>query len=199
MSDWFKLPPHAPGQKIGLLGGSFNPAHEGHVAASLLALRRLKLDCVWWLVSPGNPLKDAATMASLAERLASAREVARHPRIMVTDMEARAGTRFTYDTLQVLKRRAPTCHFVWLMGADNFIGFHRWKRWREIAALVPIAVIDRPGSTLRGAQMGKAFERARLDETDATLLPLAQPPAYVVLHGPRSTLSSTELREGGKS
>jgi len=198
MSRWFKLPPHAPGQKIGLLGGSFNPAHEGHVAASLLALRRLKLDYVWWLVSPGNPLKDAGTLASLAERLADARVVSSHPRIIVTDIEAQAGTRFTFDIVQLLKQRAPTCRFVWLMGADNFISFHRWKRWQEIAELVPIAIIDRPGSTLKGSHMGKAFEKARLDETDAALLPLSPPPAYVVLHGPRSSLSSTELRESGK-
>jgi len=195
-----RLPPHAPGQKIGLLGGSFDPAHEGHRAASLLALKRLGLDRVWWLVSPGNPLKDTRYLAPLPARAAAARHLARHPRIAVTDFEAEAGTRFTYDTISYLKRRMPACHFVWLMGADNFIHFHRWKRWREIADLVPLAIIDRPGSTLKAAhsRAAKALEGARLEESDALLLPLCKPPAFVFLHGPRSPLSSTALREGGK-
>jgi nicotinate-nucleotide adenylyltransferase len=193
------LPPHAAGQKIGLLGGSFDPPHEGHRAASLLALKRLGLDRVWWLVSPGNPLKDTQHLAPLPERLLAARRLAHHPRIAVTDLEAEAGTRFTYDTVAYLKRRASQCHFVWLMGADNFIHFHRWKRWREIADLVPLAIIDRPGSTLKAAhsQAAKALEGMRLEESDARLLPLCQPPAFVFLHGPRSPLSSTALRERG--
>jgi nicotinate-nucleotide adenylyltransferase len=196
-----RLPPLASGQKIGLFGGSFDPPHEGHRAASLLALKRLGLDHVWWLVSPGNPLKDTRRLAPLAERVAAARRLAQHPRITVTDFEACAGTRFTYDTIAYLKRRAPTCHFVWLMGADNFINFHRWKRWREIADLVPLAIIDRPGSTLKAAhsQAAKALEGARLEESDASLLPLCAPPAFVFLHGPRSPLSSTALRERGSS
>jgi nicotinate-nucleotide adenylyltransferase len=130
----------------------------------------------------------------------AARRVAHHPRIAVTDFEAGAGTRFTYDTISYLKRRANTCHFVWLMGADNFIHFHRWKRWREIAELVPLAIIDRPGSTLKAAhsQAAKALEGTRLEESDALLLPYHAPPAFVFLHGPRSRLSSTALRERGQ-
>jgi nicotinate-nucleotide adenylyltransferase len=195
-----RLPPHAPGQKIGLFGGSFNPPHDGHRVASLLALKRLGLDRVWWLVSPGNPLKDTRHLAPLEERVAAARKLARHPKIAVSDVEAGIGTRYTYDTIVYLKRRAPTCHFVWLMGADNFIDFHHWKRWRDIADLVPLAIIDRPGSTLKAAHSlaSKALEGCRLEESDAALLPLATPPAFVFLHGPRSPLSSTALREGGK-
>ncbi len=191
---WVRLPTHAPGQKIGLLGGSFDPAHDGHRTASLLALRRLKLDWVWWLVSPGNPLKDTQLLAPLDVRLAIAREVAHHPQIEVTDLEASIGTRFTYDTISMLKRRAGQCHFVWLMGADNLSSFHRWKRWRDIANLVPLAIIDRPGSTLKASRVTQALGAHRVDEINAPLLPLRDPPAYVVLHGRRSPLSSTEIR-----
>jgi nicotinate-nucleotide adenylyltransferase len=195
-----RLPPHAPGQKIGLFGGSFNPAHDGHRAASLLALKRLGLDRVWWLVSPGNPLKDTRHLAPHDLRTLAAQRFVRHPRIVVTNLEAHIGTRYTYDTIVYLKRRMPTCHLVWLMGADNFINFHHWKRWREIADLVPLAIIDRPGSTLKAAhsQAAKALEGCRLEESDAALLPLAPPPAFVFLHGPRSPLSSTALRESAK-
>ncbi len=195
-----RLPPHAPGQKIGLLGGSFDPAHDGHRAASLLALKRLGLDRVWWLVSPGNPLKDTRHLAPHDLRTVAAQRLARHPRILATNLEAHIGTRYTYDTIVYLKRRMPTCHFVWLMGADNFINFHHWKRWRDIADLVPIAIIDRPGSTLKAAHSlaANALEGCRLEEKDAMLLPLTAPPAFVFLHGPRSPLSSTAIREGGR-
>ncbi len=172
-----RLPPHAPGQKIGLFGGSFNPAHEGHRAASLLALKRLRLDRVWWLVSPGNPLKDTRQLVPHDLRTLAAQRLARHPRITVTNLEAHIGTRYTYDTIAYLKRRMPACHFVWLMGADNFIHFDRWYRWREIADLVPLAIIDRPGSTLKAAhaRAAKALEGYRLEESDALLLPFGQP------------------------
>ncbi len=130
----------------------------------------------------------------------AAQKLALHPRIAVTNLEAHIGTHYTYDTIAYLKRRVPACHFVWLMGADNFIHFHRWKHWREIANLVPLAIIDRPGSTLKAAhsRAAKALEGARLEESDALLLPLCKPPAFVFLHGPRSPLSSTALRESTK-
>ncbi len=133
-------------------------------------------------------------------RTLAAQRVARHPRIVVTNLEAFIGTRYTYDTIAYLKRRMPACHLVWLMGADNFIHFHRWKRWRDIADLVPLAIIDRPGSTLKAAhsQAAVALEGCRLEESDAALLPYAEPPAFVFLHGPRSPLSSTALRGSGK-
>jgi nicotinate-nucleotide adenylyltransferase len=189
-------PPHAPGLRIGLFGGSFNPPHEGHRAASLLALRRLRLDRIWWLVSPGNPLKDARELAPLFMRLEAARKLARHPRIEVTALEAALGAPYTFVTISYLKQRCPGVHFVWLMGADNLPGFHRWKRWRDIAGLVPICVIDRPGATLRAplSCAGQVLAPYQLDEARASRLATTPPPAFVFLHGPRSPLSSTALR-----
>lgn len=131
--------------RTGLLGGSFNPAHKGHRGISLAAIRALGLDEMWWLVSPGNPLKPAEGMAPLAARLASARKMARHAPIRPTDIEARLGTRYTVDTLAALVRRYPQRRFIWVMGADNLAQFHRWRDWRRIARTVPIAVIARPG------------------------------------------------------
>ncbi|WP_460449621.1 nicotinate-nucleotide adenylyltransferase [Alsobacter sp. SYSU BS001988] len=190
------LPRHAPGMRIGLLGGSFNPAHHGHLLASETALRRMGLDRVWWIVTPGNPLKDNAGLPPLRERMAAARAIAQDPRIDVTGFEAAIGTRFTHDTLAYLGRRCPGVNFVWLMGADNLANFHRWQRWRLIAELMPIAVIDRPGSTLKASRSAAAvaLARHRLDESDAGLLPGAATPAWTFLHGRRSSLSSTALR-----
>jgi nicotinate-nucleotide adenylyltransferase len=192
-----RLPPYAPGLVVGLFGGSFNPAHEGHRTASLIALRRLRLDRIWWLVSPGNPLKDTSVLPSLAARIATARKIARHPKIVVTGVEALIGTRYTYETIAFLKRRYPGVRFVWIMGGDNLASFHHWKRWRDIASLVPVAVVDRPGATLKAlnSPAGVALARYRHDESDSLLLPRAAPPAFVFLHGPRSPLSSTALRQ----
>ncbi|MGO9007970.1 MAG: nicotinate-nucleotide adenylyltransferase [Beijerinckiaceae bacterium] len=191
-----RLPPYVRGLSVGLFGGSFNPAHEGHRAASLLALRRLGLDRIWWLVSPGNPLKDTSILAPLEVRITAARKIARHPRIAVTGIEALIGTRYTYETIAYLKQRCPGVHFVWIMGGDNLATFHHWKRWRDIAALVPVAIIDRPGSTLKPLRSpaGVALAPYRRDESDSLLLARAEPPALVFLHGPRSPLSSTALR-----
>ncbi len=132
-------------KRIGLLGGSFNPAHRGHRRISLTAMEALGLDEVWWLVSPGNPLKGAAGMAPYEARLESAREQAKGTRIKVSDFERRAGTLYTVDTLAALKRRYPEHRFIWLMGADTVAQFHQWRRWRDLAAIAPIAVIHRPG------------------------------------------------------
>ena len=132
-------------KKIGLLGGSFNPAHRGHRRISLAAMAALGLDEVWWLVSPGNPLKPAKGMAPYEARFASAREEAKGSRIKVSDFEREAGTRYTVDTLAAIKRRYPNDRFIWLMGADTVAQFHQWRRWRELSAMVPIAVIHRPG------------------------------------------------------
>ena len=148
-------------KKIGLLGGSFNPAHGGHRRISLFALEALGLDEVWWLVSPGNPLKPKAEMASLAARLASARRQARRARIVPTAIERELGTRFTVETLAKLQSRYPKHRFVWLMGSDNLAQFDRWKAWQKIARTMPIAVIARPGyegaarASLAGAWLGR--------------------------------------------
>jgi nicotinate-nucleotide adenylyltransferase len=191
-----RLPPHAPGMKIGLFGGSFNPPHAAHRAASLMALKRLGLDRVWWLVSPGNPLKDTSALPPLADRVAAAQELAAHPRIDVTGLEAAIGTRYSFDTLQWLRRRLPAVHFVWIMGADNLATFHHWQNWRGIAALMPIAVIDREGAIWAGP-FADRFSRYRLSEAQARRLPLTEPPAWVFLHGLKSPVSSTALRAAG--
>ncbi len=192
----YRLPPHAPGQRIGLLGGSFDPPHPGHRLVSLLALKRLGLDRVWWLVSPGNPLKDTAGLPSLASRIAAAERLARHSRIAVTGIEATLGTRYTVDLLQKLIGVCPGVHFVWLMGADNLREFHRWKDWRRIASLVPFAVIDRAGSlNALASPAAQALAHWRRNETVAGRLANARPPAWTYLFGVKSPLSSTALRQ----
>ena len=191
-----RLPPHPPGLRVGLYGGSFNPAHAGHRHVTLLAMRRLRLDRVWWIVTPGNPLKEHGGLAPIAERVTAAAALARHPRIAVTGFEAALGARYTVDTLAYLVRRCPGVRFVWIMGADNLAGFHRWRGWRRIAETAPVCVVDRPGWTLRAAfsRAATALAPFRRDESDAVLLPHLGPPAWIFLHGPRSFLSSTALR-----
>jgi nicotinate-nucleotide adenylyltransferase len=181
---------------IGLYGGSFNPPHEAHRKVALTALKRLKLDRVWLLVTPGNPLKDNAALPPLDERLAAARRLVAHPRIEVTGVEAGLGVTRTYDALAYLTARRPDLRFVWIMGADNLATFHGWGRWREIAGLAPIAVVDRPGATFAplSARAAQAFARFRVDEGEAAALASMAPPAWSFLHGPRSDLSSTALR-----
>jgi len=190
------LPPHGPGMRIGLFGGTFDPVHDAHRGASLLAMKRLGLDRVWWLVTPGNPLKDTRGLAPLAQRLKAAHALAHHPRIDVTDLEAQLGVRYTYQTVAYLRRRRPDVHFVWIMGADNLRSFHRWQRWRDIAALVPIAVVDRLGPSLYATAgvSSQALAYARLPESAARTLPERRPPAWIYLHGLKSPLSSTALR-----
>jgi len=191
-----RLPPFAPGQTIGLLGGSFNPPHEGHRLISELALRRLRLDRLWWLATPGNPLKPQAGLAEMRARIEAAQRLTRDPRIAVTGFEAEIGARYTCDTIVWLRRRAPHAHFVWIMGADNLRQFHLWRRWRAIADLAPILVVDRPGSTVRAlaGRAGVVLARYRRPEADAALFARLRPPAFMFLHGPRSSLSSTALR-----
>ncbi|MFY8040722.1 MAG: nicotinate-nucleotide adenylyltransferase [Bosea sp. (in: a-proteobacteria)] len=190
------LPPHAPGLRIGLLGGSFNPAHDGHRMASLTALRKLGLDQVWWLVTPGNPLKDNRALPPLSQRMQAAAVVANHPQIAVTGVEAGLGTRFTAETLTALKARCAGVRFIWLMGSDNLAQFHRWQNWRGIARLMPLGIIDRPGTTHRAtrSRAAVALGRWRLDESDGLLLATENAPAWMFLHGRRSALSSTALR-----
>jgi nicotinate-nucleotide adenylyltransferase len=186
--------------RIGLLGGSFNPPHAAHRAISLLALHRLGLDRVWWLVTPGNPLKDVRALPPLAARIAAARALAAHPRIDATGIEARLGTVYSHDTVAELRARCPRVRFVFLMGADNLAEFHRWRRWRELTRLVPIAVIDRAGMSLKAlaAPAALALARFRLPENAAPSLARHRPPAWVFLHGIKSPLSSTALRAKAK-
>ncbi len=191
-------PPLAlPSMRIGLFGGSFNPPHAAHRLISLTALKRMNLDQVWWLVSPGNPLKDRWDLAPLAERVYLARQAAAHPRIKVTAFEAGIGTAYTARTLRYLRRRFPTAHFVWLMGADNLANFHRWNEWRAIFEAVPVAVGDRPAwrSSALASRAAHAFAFARRPEREARLLPLLDPPAWCYMSGPLSSLSSTALRQ----
>ena len=191
-----RLPPFTPGQSIGLLGGSFNPPHAGHRLISELALRRLRLDRLWWLATPGNPLKSSARLEEMRDRIEAARRLTHDPRIAVTGFEAEIGSRYTYDAIVWLRRRASTVRFVWIMGADNLSQFHLWRHWREIADLAPILAIDRPGWTLRAlaSRAAHALAPFRLPECEAPRLASHAPPAFLFLHGPRSSLSSTALR-----
>jgi nicotinate-nucleotide adenylyltransferase len=190
------LPPHGDGMRIGLLGGSFNPPHQAHRAISLFALKRLKLDRVWWLVTPGNPLKDNGSLHALAERAEAARKTAADPRIDVTCLESVIGTRYTADTINYLRKRASRVRFVWIMGADNLAQFHRWQNWQRIARQVPIAVIDRPPQSFRAltAPAAQALANYRIPETEAGRLADRRPPAWVFLTGMKMNLSSTGLR-----
>lgn len=188
--------PHAaPGQVVGLFGGSFDPPHPGHLHLSREALKRLGLDQLWWLVSPGNPLKQHPP-APLAYRLAAARQVARHPRITITDIEARLGTRATADTLVALQHRYRGVRFVWVMGADNLAELHRWGNWHTIMARVPVAVFARPGQRMNAltARAAKQYAAARLPERSARALGRADPPAWIYLDMPMRRESSTALR-----
>ncbi len=189
-----------PGMAVGLFGGSFNPAHDGHAHVAETAMRRLGLDRVIWLVSPQNPLKDARDSAPLSERMASARAAAKlaaHGRAMlVSDFETRAGTQWTIDTLRVLKARHPGVRFVWLMGSDNLAGFHKWRGWTDIMRLMPIAVIARPGSLLDSntAPAAARFAAGRAPAARARLLADMPPPAWVYLAAPLNPRSSSSIR-----
>jgi nicotinate-nucleotide adenylyltransferase len=186
----------APRLRIGLLGGSFNPAHEGHRAISREALRRLRLDRVWWLVSPQNPLKPTDQTTDLEQRLTAARAIADHPRVVVTDLERRIGTRYTVDTLRWLSQKC-RARFVWLIGADNMAQLPRWRRWQRLVRMVPIAVFDRePYSYVALAgRMASAYAVGRVAERRAPVLAETQPPAWVYLRLRRHQASSTALRQ----
>jgi nicotinate-nucleotide adenylyltransferase len=190
-------PPFRP--RIGLFGGSFNPPHRGHLHVSLVALRRLRLDAVWWLVTPGNPLKDTSGLAPLAQRVKASVALEQHPRIQVTALESRLGTRFTADTLGALTRRFPAIAFVWIMGGDNLATFHRWRDWRGIFRMMPIAVVARPGTAMRAlaSPAARTFAAFRVDASDASLLPHLTAPAWAYLDDRLEQSSSTELRARG--
>jgi nicotinate-nucleotide adenylyltransferase len=187
----------APGLRVGLYGGSFNPPHEGHTHVAQAAKRRLRLDRVIWLVTPGNPLKDPGALDPLAERMAQVRRLAAEPSMMASDVERKIGSRYTVDTVRWFKARFPGVRFVWIMGADNLAGFHRWKGWRDLMAEIPVAVISRPGVALRSrfSPMARSFAFARLPAERAGHLADTTPPAWVYLPAPFRFVSSTALRD----
>ena len=186
----------AAGQRVGLMGGTFNPPHAGHALCATTALRRLELDQLWWMVTPGNPLKSGAGLAPLEERIAASRALIHDPAIKVTGFEAALDSPYTYATVRYLTQHMPRVRFVWVMGADNLAAFHRWAHWREIARLVPIAVVDRPGWHLPALSSPAAryLARRRLPEFAAPLLADRKPPAWVFLKSRLSEASSTALR-----
>ncbi|NHN91483.1 nicotinate-nucleotide adenylyltransferase [Acetobacter sicerae] len=185
--------------RIGLLGGSFNPAHEGHIQIALRALHLLGLNQVWLMVSPGNPLKPSQGMASLATRLASVEQLATDRRLIPTDIEASLGTRYAFDTIRALKRRFPRARFVWLMGTDVFAELPRWYRWQAFLRQVPLAVMPRPGSNaaaLHGKIAGR-LSHCRLPVGKIRQLPDKTPPVWAFLPGPQNGISATALRRAG--
>jgi len=193
------MPIARPGQVVGLLGGSFDPAHTGHVHITKAALKRFGIDRVWWLVSPANPLKTRGP-APLDDRLVAARAVMQHPKVEVTDIETRLGTRYTAETIAALQHVYPAVRFVWLMGADNLAQFHRWQDWHEIMARVPVGVLARPGDRI-SARMSKAarmYREDRLIGQAAQLLGQATAPAWAFTNLPMSQMSSTAIRAAGK-
>ncbi|MEX3014144.1 nicotinate-nucleotide adenylyltransferase [Gymnodinialimonas hymeniacidonis] len=194
-----EMPFAMPGQVIGLFGGSFDPPHEGHVHVSREALKRFGLDRVWWLVSPGNPLK-AHGPAPLERRMAAARGVIRHPRVMATDIEALIGTRYTAETLGALQALYPGVRFVWLMGADNLAQFHRWQHWDWIMEHVPIGVLARPGQRIsaRTSVAAQRYRDAKLPASAARLLGRAEAPAWCFLNVPMRDVSSSAIRARGE-
>jgi len=187
-----------PGRCIGLLGGSFNPAHRGHLEISRAALERLGLDQVWWLVSPQNPLKPERGMAPLAQRLTGARRLARGPRLRAGALESALGTVYSADTVTALARCFPRCHFVWLMGADNLVQISAWKDWETIFRTLPVAVFDRPSYSLRAlaAPAARRFAGQRLPEAAARGLAGRTPPVWVFIHQRPNPQSSTRIRAG---
>lgn len=191
-----RMPYVEEGMAVGLFGGSFNPPHRGHLLVAELALKRLQLDQLWWIITPGNPLKSGKELSPLADRLTLSEKVARDRRMKITAFEAAHDLRYTADTLALVREKNPGVDFVWVMGADSLRDFHLWERWREIVETLPIAVIDRPGATLSAtsAVMARTFDQARLDEAEAENLARRDPPAWTFIHGPRSPLSSTAIR-----
>jgi len=186
------------GEVIGLLGGSFDPAHQGHVHITREALKRFGLDRVWWLVSPGNPLKMRGP-APMAQRLEHARGIMQHPRVLVTDVEVKLGTRYTAQTLSRLRAIYPGVRFVWLMGADNLAQFHKWQEWQQIAKSVPLGVIARPGDRIsaRMSPAAKVFSQARISGRASQLLGRAEAPVWSFVNVPMLDVSSSTIRSAG--
>jgi nicotinate-nucleotide adenylyltransferase len=187
-----------PGMTVGLLGGSFDPPHAGHAHITREALKRFALDRVWWLVSPGNPLKQRGP-AALPRRMKAAKDLMRHPRVHISGFEAQAGTRYTAETLDALRRAYPKVNFVWLMGADNLVQFHRWKDWQDIMATVPVGVLARPGERMAAlhSPAARSHRKFQLKPVQSRLLARAQAPAWCFTSIPMTGVSSTTIRARG--
>ena len=183
-------------RRIGLFGGSFNPAHGGHFSVAATALARLQLDEIWWMVSPQNPLKPRDQTGDFGNRIEIARTIARHPRFVVSDIEKRLATHTTADTFKKLRPLFTAGHFVWIMGADSFAGLHLWNNWKVIPQTLPLAVFDRPGWTIKALSSPAAtiYRQRQLDSADAPLLARHHPPAWIFLPMPQHFESSTRLR-----
>lgn len=198
---FLSMPHTEHGMVVGLFGGSFNPPHEGHLLVAEIALRQLNLDQLWWMVTPGNPLKSQTELAPLAKRIVASEKLAKDPKIKVTAFEHALGSPYTAHTLSHVRKLRYGVHFIWIMGADGLKTFHRWQQWRAIVNTFPIAIIDRPGATLSflSSRMTRSYGYARVDEDDAGILWRKQAPAWTFIHGPRSSLSSTSLRSETRS
>ncbi|WP_297322450.1 nicotinate-nucleotide adenylyltransferase [uncultured Bartonella sp.] len=201
MKDLFlfknRLPSCGRGNCIGLFGGSFNPPHEGHLLVAKIALQRLKLDQLWWMVTPGNPLKDQKDLLSVDERICLSEKLAEDPRIKITGFEQKIRSYKTVSTIEYILAHHKDVHFVWVMGADSLKSFHHWHKWREIVAMIPIAIIDRPDARMSAlfSPMAETFSRFRVKDYDIAALPYKKPPAWGYIHGKRSYASSTKLRQ----
>ncbi len=193
------LPIAKHGQTVGLLGGSFDPAHEGHVQITRAALARFNLDRIWWLVTPGNPLKKRGP-APFSARMQAACALMQHPRVTVTDIEAKLGTRYTAQTLAALRAHYPGVRFVWLMGADNLIQFHQWQNWRDIMENVPVGVLARPGDRVaaRLSKAARVYRSAKMSAQASVCLARAEAPTWCFVNLPMNAQSSSAIRQRGE-
>jgi len=194
--SWLKMPHIEAGMKIGLYGGSFNPPHQGHKHLAETALKRFQLDKIWWMVTPGNPLKVKYDLPTLEDRIKQSRAFIRHPRIHVTGFEAQLPTSLSAKTVAFIRSRHPNAHFIWLMGADNLKNFHLWQQWQQLANRIAIGVIDRPGASLAATSSpaAQALQRFRLPEIQAPRLALLPAPVWCFLHASRLDIASHRLR-----
>ncbi|AGF74170.1 nicotinic acid mononucleotide adenylyltransferase [Bartonella australis AUST/NH1] len=184
---------------VGLFGGSFNPPHEGHLLVAKSAIRRLHLDQLWWMVTPGNPLKDCTRLPFLHERMRLSIELVDHPKIRITGFEGNIGSTISAETISYILAHYSGVRFVWVMGADSLVTIHRWHQWRDIVSTLPIAIIDRPSARMSAlsSPMARAYRYFRLDERESARLPFMKPPVWTYLHVPLSFQSSTKLRSKG--
>jgi len=196
LKHFLNMPYVEAGQKVGLYGGSFNPPHRGHKYLAEWALKRFQLDQIWWMVTPGNPLKETDTLQPLDERIALSQAIVHNPRIHITAFEAGFRTGYSAQTVALVRQYRPQIHFVWLMGADNLANFHLWQNWRNLASMVSLGVVDRPSASLTAlaSPAARALSRFRVNESHAGRLALMPPPAWCFIHGPRLNVSSTALR-----